>query len=73
MGSHLLSCFINLLQLAAPTAKGLYPMFVLSDGRESDVQCGSSDQAGKLLRVRHLDKKGRPQKGREDSEEFVFL
>ena len=48
-------------------------MFVLSDGRESDVQCGSSDQAGKLLRVRHLDKKGRPQKGSVDSEEFVFL
>ena len=67
------SFVIDLFQMAAPTAKGLYPMFVMSDGRCSDLTCGESDQAGQVLKVQHLDKKGRMKQNSKDSDDFVFL
>ena len=59
--------------MAAPEAKGLYPMFVLSDGRCTDLTCGETDQAGKVLKVKRFDKKGRTKRSSKDSDDFVFL
>ena len=60
-------------QMAAPTGKGLYPMFVISEGQSSDLTCNESDQAGQVLKVQHYDKKGRVKQSSKDSDDFVFL
>lgn len=65
---------ISPFQMVAPSAKGQYPLFVVQEGRSSDLTCGESDQAGQVLKIRHVDSKGRikPSSSRE-SDDFVFL
>ena len=64
--------FLLLQMCAPPKEKGQYPMFVFSRGRMCDASLNDSNPGpDRLLRVRHMDKKGRVKL--KDSEDFVFL
>ncbi|XP_064607333.1 cysteine protease ATG4C-like [Liolophura sinensis] len=60
-----------------PKYKGLYPMFIFSEGSCSDINLeGLSIKEDKLLRIRHVNTatiNGKPRSRTIESEEFVFL
>ena len=66
-----------LSQMASPPAKarGVYPLYVFADGRSTDVNYAQEVEE-RHLRLRRLDRHGRPKKrhpSRESNDDFVML
>ena len=60
---------------APPKERGLYPMFVFQDGRSIDLMSNQTTHTteDRYLRVRRLDRKGRPKGTPKEADDFVFL